>query len=148
MSTGTKIVKNALKQIGAHSPVKPANPESLEDVKDLLNSLRSRWEDDSIDTGAVPLNSIGDEFSEPQGLTNTFIYNLAIEAQPLFEKATISPQLRLNANRTYNDMVRKYQSIEIPRPQARSTLPKGQGNSTYWHHRDGQYFDDGEEIGG
>jgi hypothetical protein len=145
MSTGTKIVQNALKQLGVYSPVKPTNSESLEDVKDLLNSLRSRWEDDGIKTGAVPLNAIGDEFSEPQGLTNTFVFNLAIEAQPLFPNSNISPELRLNANKTFKDMLHKYQSIDIPTPKARSTLPKGMGNKRYFYDTE-TFFDAGEEI--
>lgn len=145
MSTGTKIVQNALKKIGAFSPVKPTNSESLEDVKDLLNSLRARWEDDDIVTGAVPLNAIGDEFSEPQGLTNAYVFNLAIEAQPLFEGSKISTELRMNANKTYRHMVEKYQTISIPTPKARSTLPKGQGNRRDLY--DKNYFDAGESIG-
>ncbi len=142
MSTGTKIVQNALKQIGAYSPVKPTNSESLDDVKDLLNSLLARWEDDSIYTGAVPLNAIGDEFSEPQGLTNTFVFNLAIEAQPLFPSGTISQELRANAKGTYNTMKTLYQSVTIPKKVARSTLPRGQGNI-----RTGTFYDAGESIG-
>ncbi|MCP5005424.1 MAG: hypothetical protein GY941_16030 [Planctomycetes bacterium] len=142
MSTGTKIVQNALKQIGAFSPVKPTNPESLEDVKDLLNSMLARWQDEGIETGAVPLDAIGDEFSEPMGLYNTFVFNLAIEAQPLFPSGTISPELRASANETYNQMKKLYQTFTIPKKVARSTLARGQGNFGL-----STFYSEGEEIG-
>jgi hypothetical protein len=145
MSTGTKLIQNALKKLGVFSIVKPTNPEQLEDVKDSLNSMLARWQDDGIECGAVPLNAIGDDFSEPLGLTNVFEDNLAIEVQPYFESAKISTRLLTNANKGYQDMLTKYRSVTIPKLQARSTLPKGQGNR---HHRyDNTFFDAGEEIG-
>lgn len=146
MSTGTKLVQNALKKLGVFSVVKPTNPETLEDVMDALNSMYARWQDDGIDCGAVPLNAIGKEFSEPLGLTNVFEDNLAIEVQPYFEGSKISTRLLTNANKGYQDMLTKYQAITIPKLQARSTLPKGQGNkrNVYW---DKTFFDTGEEIG-
>ncbi len=139
MSTGTAIVQGALKQIGVYSPVKPTNSESLEDVKNLLNSMLARWEDIGIQTGAVPLNAIGDEFSEPEGLKNIFIFNLAIEAQPLFPSASISPELRISANKGYNTLLNKYQSFSIPKRVISSTTPRGVGNT-------GTYFTEGEEL--
>lgn len=128
MSTGTKIVKGALSNIGAHSAIRPAPPESLEVGKDTLNSMIARWADDDIEFGAVPLNSIGDELSEPLGLTNTIIFNLAVELHPLFPGAQLSPELKTSANKTYQDMLTKSQTITIPRQVVRDTLPTGQGN--------------------
>ena len=71
MSTGTKIIQNALSNIGAHSPVKPASPEAMEVGKDALNGMIARWADDDIDFGAVVLEAAGDELGEPIGLTST-----------------------------------------------------------------------------
>jgi len=78
MSTGTKIIQNALSHIGAHSIIRPASPESVEIGKDVLNSMIARWADDGIEFGAVPIEDLGDELSEPVGLTNTVTFNLAI----------------------------------------------------------------------
>lgn len=144
MSTGTKIVQGALSRLGAHSPIKPAGPESMEVGKDTLNSMHSSWQDDGIEFGALPLNAVGDEFSEPMGLTNTIMDNLAILLQPQFPGTQISMDLRANATRGYTDMKAKFQSMEIPKLVARPTLVKGQGNKSYYSDT---FFDSGEEIG-
>lgn len=144
MSTGTKIVKGALSRLGVHSPIRPANPESLEDGKDVLNSMYASWQDKGIEIGAVPLNAIGDEFSEPLGLTATIMDNLAIICQPLFPGSQISAELRSNANKGYENMLLQYQPVTIPNPVVRETLPKGQGNRVRY---DSVYFDKGDEIG-
>ena len=146
MSTGTKMVQLALSLIGAHSPIKPAGPESIETGKDMLNSMISRWIDDGINTGMVPLKAVGDELSEPLSLTNTVASNLALELHPLFPASQVSPALRVNANKTYNDMLNKYQAITIPEPQVRETLPVGQGNRDHSFF-DKTFFDRGDEIG-
>lgn len=133
MSTGLKIVQNALSKIGAHSVPKPANPESLENGRIALNSYISQLQDDDIEFGAVALNAIGDELSEPQGLTNVIEDNLAIILQPQHPGTQISPRLQANANIGYNYMVRKYQTITIPKPVVRDTMPLGQGNKSSDH---------------
>jgi len=146
MSTGTKLVQGALSRLGAHSPLKPAGPEAIDVGKDTLNSMYSSWQDDSIEFGAMPLEAVGDEFSEPMGLTNTIMDNLALLLQPQFPGTQISMDLRVNATRGYTDMKAKFQSITIPNLIGRETLPKGQGNqhNRYWSNT---YFDKGEEIG-
>lgn len=146
MSTGTKLVQGALSRIGAHSPIRPASPESIDVGKDTLNSMYASWQDNNIDFGAVPLQAVGDEFSEPLGLTNMIMDNLAIQLQPLFPGTQISADLRLNAGKSYTDMVSKSQSVTIPKLVARDTLPKGQGNQ-HRHYWSNTFFDKGEEIG-
>lgn len=138
MSTGTQIIQNALSKIGAHSIVKPANPESMENGRKALNSYISKLQDDNILFGAVPLVAIGSELSEPQGLTNIIEDNLAIILQPQHHGSQISSQLQINANVGYNYMVRKYQTVTIPKPVVRHTMPLGQGNKT--HDRLGRTF--------
>jgi len=146
MSTGTKIVQGALGMIGAHSPIKPAGPESMETGRTMTNSMIARWQDNNIEFGAVPLQAIGGELSEPLGLTSTIMFNLALELHPLFPGSQISSELRRNANRTYQDLLKKCQGITIPKPVARATLPKGQGNNQNRFQSD-TFFDSGEEIG-
>lgn len=143
MSTGTKLVQGALSRLGAHSPIKPAGPEAIDVGKDALNSMYAKWQDDNIEFGAVPLDAVGDEFSEPMGLTNTVMDNLAIELQPLFPGAQISADLRINANKGYQDLLTKAQPITIPQQVVRETLPIGQGNKG--RHR--TFFGPGEDIG-
>lgn len=143
MSTGTKLVQGALSRIGAHSPIRPASPESIDVGKDALNSMHAKWQDDNIEFGAVPLQAVGDEFSEPMGLTNTIMDNLAVELQPLFPGTQISLDLRVNANKSYQDLLTKAQPITIPKQVVRETLPIGQGNKA--RHR--TFFSPGAEIG-
>ena len=128
MSTGLKIIRGALSRLGAHTVVKPANAESVENGRIVLNSYISQLQDDNIDFGAVPLDAVGDELSEPQGMTNVLEDNLAILLQPSHPGTQISQQLKINANIGYNYMVRKYQEIVIPAPVVRDTMPLGQGN--------------------
>jgi len=143
MSTGTKLVQGALSRIGAHSPIRPAGPEAIDVGKDTLNSMYAGWQDDTIEFGAVPLQAVGDEFSEPMGLTNTVMDNLAILLQPLFPGSQISADLRVNANKGYQDLLTKAQTITIPKQVVRDTLPIGQGNRS----RHKTFFSAGGEIG-
>ena len=105
--------------------------------------MHAKWQDDNIEFGAVPLQAVGDEFSEPMGLTNTIMDNLAIELQPLFPGTQISADLRVNANKSYQDLLTKAQPITIPKQVVRETLPIGQGNKS--RHR--TFFAPGEDIG-
>ena len=146
MSTGLKIIQNALGRLGAHSVVNPANPESVENGRVALNSYISRLQDDNIYFGAVPLIDIGEELSEPQGVTNAIEDNLAILLQPQHPGTQISQQLRINANIGTQHMKRKYKTIEIPKKVVRETLPKGSGNKTSRFY-DETFFDNGETIG-
>jgi len=145
MTTGTKIIHGALSRIGAHSPVRPAPPETMEVSKDMLNSMIAMYQDDNIEFGAVPLDDVGAELSEPLGLTNTIMDNLSLKLHPLFPGAQISPELRVSANKGYQDMIVKYQTITIPQPKVRGTLPLGQGNKT--RSTSGTFFNSGDEIG-
>lgn len=130
MSTGLKIIQNALGKLGAHSIAKPANTESIENGRIALNSYISQLQDDNIFFGAVPLMAAGEELSEPQGLTNVIEDNLAILLQPQHPGTQISPQLRVNANIGNNYMIRKFQVVIIPKQVVSNTMPLGAGNNT------------------
>jgi hypothetical protein len=144
MSTGTYIVTRALQKIQAHSKMKPANPDSLENGFLALNSYISALQDDQIDMGAVPLEAISDELSEPQGTTNYIIANLAIILQPDHPGTQISTELRIFANKGANSIKNTYQQVDIPRPVGRSTLPRGAGN---FRRRGRIFFNKDEPIG-
>jgi hypothetical protein len=147
MSTGTKIIQNALSKIGAHSIVKPDNAESIENGRIKLNSYISQLQDDDIEFGAMPLEAAGDELSEPQGLTNVIEDNLAILLQPDHPGTQISSQLKINANIGTNYMVRKYQTIVIPNPVVRDTMPLGQGNKPHLGVFGGVFAKKGQTLG-
>ena len=146
MTTGTKIVKGALSRIGAHSVIAPANPESINEAKDILNSMLAEWYDSGIDMSTVPLNAVGDDLSEPLGARNAIIDNLAILCKPLFEGAVISPELSANALKGLSQIKRTWKPIVIPKAQVRDTLPKGQGNRGHGWYSDA-YFKKGDELG-
>lgn len=145
MSTGTDIVQRALQEIKAHSPIKPAHPESIERGRKVLNGYISELQDDNIDFGAVPLEAVGDELSEAQGATNAIVANLAILLQPGQAGTNVSPELRVNAVKGAALLKRKFKTITIPRQVVRQTLPKGTGNSRY--SEDPIYFNNSESIG-
>lgn len=145
MTTGTKIVQRALGKIGAHSPLQPAPPESIEAAKDTLNSMISEWYDDGIDLGAVPLNAVGDELSEPSGARNAIQNCLAVTLAPDFPNAQVSTELVKQANKGFMMIESIWGAIEIPKSVGRETRPMGQGTKLYrW--QDG-FLTQGSEIG-
>jgi len=146
MSTGTKIVQAALQTLGAHSPIKPARPESIENGRDRLNSMMSDWYDEDIILGIRPLEAVGDELGEPVGTTNAIIDNLAVLLQPDHPGTQISAQLRINATKGYRKVKRRFRTTTIPNPVVRQTLPKGQGNKRFL--TDSYiYFGSGDTLG-
>ena len=143
MSTGTTIVKRALQKIGAASAVSEPSAEALATGFEALNGMISLWTSRGIQTGATPLNVIGDELNEKPDCRNAIISNLAVLVSADFDngKAIVSPQLRATANGELAVVKALYQSIEVPKKVVSSTLPKGQGNKSH------AFFDDGESIG-
>lgn len=144
MSTGTAIIQSALSKIGVHSVVAPAVAEAITTAKETLNSFVAQLEDDGIITGMVPLETTGSELSEPLGIRNIIIDNLAILVLPYFPDKVASNDLQISARKGMNYLKSHYKTIVIPKPVARSTLPKGQGNS--YPYSD-PFFRKGEEIG-
>ncbi len=149
MTTGTEIVKKALKKIGANSIAAPAAPETIIEGRDALNSMLQNWLSQDIDLGIVPLDPPGDELGEPNDATNAIISNLAIYLAPDFDNGNqiVSPTLKQNATRDYNTVKNLYQCVSIPDKVVTSTLPKGQGNR-YWYWNGNTYFRKGETVDG
>lgn len=150
MTTGTKIVQRALSHIGAHSIAQPANPESLEVGKDTLNSMLASWLDEwGIDTGAVPLNVIGGDLSEPLGARMHIEYNLAMALYPDFPGSQMASNLPQLAQKGFDSILTTWGDSSIPNARVRGTLPRGQGNkrggnNNRWTRT---FFKKGTEIG-
>lgn len=147
MTTGTTIVKRALQEIGASSAVSEPSAESLATGLENLNSMISMWSSKGIQTGATPLEVIGDELNEKQDCRNGIIFNLAIYMAPNFDngKIVVSQDLKNNARRELGDITALYKTFTVPKKVASSTLPKGQGNRQGLLGR--AFFNEGEEIG-
>jgi hypothetical protein len=130
MSSGTEIIQDALKEIGAYSVASPAAPESITDVMRKLNSMVQSWESLGIKTGMVPLEVPGNELSEPMDIRNAVVENLAISAAPLFDnaKAVVSAELRMSAAKGMAHAKKFYQIITVPQKTVSSTMPLGAGN--------------------
>lgn len=128
MTAGTVIIDEALNELGVSSPVKSAPAASINKVKDRLNGMIARWEDDGIVMGCVFLTTAGDELSEPLGAYNAIVANLAVECDGLFPSAKLKASTARNAKIGFEYLVRRWQELEIPAPVARPTYPKGQGN--------------------
>lgn len=148
MSTGTKVVRNALRHIGVDSPLQDAPPESYDSGKDALNSLvASLYDEWAIDMGAVPLETIGQELCEPLGATMHLEYMLALAMLPQYPEARPIANLTQLANDGFSSLLKVYGDSSIPKPQVRSTLPKGQGNTRYRYRYQETFFEAGDEIG-
>lgn len=130
MSSGTTIIELALKEIGAHSIVAPADSESIVTGMSVLNSMLQLWLSQAIDLGIVPLQAPGDELGEPLDARQAIIDNLAVAVSPNFDNGNniVSPALRAAANRGYTSIENLYQIVTIPNKVVSSTLPRGAGN--------------------
>jgi len=149
MTTGTKIIHAALQRIGGHSPLSPANPESIQTSLDTLNSFVAELVDDNVDMGCVPLTEPGGDLSEPLGARNAIIDNLAIELQPMFPGTLVSPELKANASKGMSKIRTQWEKVVIPKRIVRDSLPKGEGNkpkhgNSYYGNT---FFEEGDTLG-
>jgi len=131
MTIGTKVLKGALRKIGAHSTVSPAEPDTLVEAMDTLNTMLQMWRSQGIIMGALPLKTPGGQLGEPADARNAIEDNLAIALAPNFDngKVVVSDDLRRNARDGYSWVKSLYQVITIPDKVPSSTLPRGAGNS-------------------
>jgi hypothetical protein len=131
MSTGNKVIKGALKKIGAHSAVSPAEPEEIVEAMETLNSMLQLWRSQGILNQLMPLKVPGDELAEPSDSRNIIEDNLAIACAPNFDngKVIVSATLERNARVGYAWLKNLNQVISIPDKIPSSMLPRGAGNS-------------------
>lgn len=131
MTTGTVLIEDALRRIGAHSIASPAQPETIVDGMDILNSMLQLWMSWGIDIQTIPIEEPGEEVSEPIDAKNAIIDNLAIAMSPNFDNGTtvVSPQLKSNALMGFNMVKTLYTKFTIPNKVPSSTLPLGAGNA-------------------
>ncbi len=134
MSSGTTLVKGALRQLQATSESSEASPATFVIGKDKLNAMLQLWISQGILLETTPINSVGGEVSEPQDARNGIILNLAVELEMEFGVSDVPSSQRLhgNAAKAYNDIKRLYQSLTIPQRVVSSTTPIGAGNPRYW----------------
>lgn len=148
MSTGTDIIKEALQEIGAHSNIAPASPDSIVLGMKKLNSMLEMWLSKNISIGFTPLSVPGDELNEPADTRNGIIDNLAMKLAPPFDngKQVVSQDLRINARTGFQDIKNLYQKITVPDKKVSSTLPVGAGNSRGVNRR--TFFPKGGTVDG
>lgn len=128
MSTGTEVIRAALRKIGAYSIASPDDPESIILGRDTLNSMIQEWETVGIKLGCVPLNAPGDELSEPLDARNGIVENLALRMYPDFPMKADLAVLSRHARVSMIFIKKFYQPITIPKPIPSSTMPMGAGN--------------------
>jgi len=131
MSTGTIIIQDSLSNIGAHSVIRPAGPESISIGLRRLTGMMELWLSDSILLGVTPLVAPGDELNEPTDATQVIINKLSIELSPLFNngKQVTTPEVRLNAKLGFATIKKLYQTVTIPCKRVSGTLPRGEGGT-------------------
>lgn len=131
MSTGTSIIQDALRKIGAFSPLQPADPDTIVGAMETLNAMMQLWRSQGIMQNAVPLEVPADDMYEPFDARNAIVDNLALYLAPNFDngKVVVSQDLRRNARLGFADIETLYGKYTIPNKVPSSTLPKGAGNS-------------------
>jgi len=131
MTIGTVLIEDALRRIGAHSIASPAEPETIVDGMDILNSMLQNWMSWGLNIQTIPIAEPGEEVSEPIDAKNAIIDNLAVLMSPNFDNgiSVVSEQLRTNARMGFNQVKTLYTKFTIPNKVPSSTLPLGAGNS-------------------
>ena len=149
MTTGTDLVKSALRKIGAHSIAAPAAPETIPEGRVILNAMLQSWLSRNIDLGIVPIDAPGEEVGEPADATNAIVYNLAILLAPDFDngKEVVSGTLAMIARREFQIVSTLFNTTTIEPKVVSSTLPKGQGNKQSFGNFP-IFFQEGETIDG
>ena len=147
MSIGTDLIEEALKQIGAHSIIAPADPESILIGRNKLNGMLQAWLTNDIDLGTVFIDAEGDEVGEPIDARSGIVDNLSIACAPMFasQNVRVTPELRTNARIGFNAIKAAYQVPTIPDKTVSSTLPRGQGN-TFGRFMDNVYSGSGATL--
>ena len=128
MTTGTVLVQNALKMIGAHSVVSPANVEAINDGGVTLVSMLEMWLTEGVNIGFTPIDAVGNDINEPPDTTNGIESNLAVLMLPKFPGVTAPAGLFTLAATQKARIFSNYRSLSIPKKRASSTLPLGSGN--------------------
>lgn len=128
MTTGTVLVQNALKMIGAHSVVSPANVEAINDGGVTLVSMLEMWLTEGVNIGFTPPAAVGNDINEPPDTTNGITTNLAVLLLPNFPGVTPTAGLFTLAATQKAKIFSNYRSLSIPKKRASSTLPLGSGN--------------------
>jgi len=132
MSIGTDVIKGALRKIGAHSIVSPAEPGTIIETMETLNSMILEWISQDIELGITPLEAPSDDLDEPPGTRNIIEDNLAIAAAPNFDNGSttvVSAALQRNARLGFGRLEVAYQAVSVPKKKVSGTLPRGAGNS-------------------
>lgn len=148
MSSGTFIIRSALKRIGAASIVQPAAPETITEGRAILKSMLQLWLSWGIQIKFAPLDEPGDELGEPLDTRNAIIDNLALMLAPDFDngRGNVSEQLKNNARAGLSQVKQIYRPLTAPNKGATSTTPRGIGNINGVNSR--VFFDEGEEFSG
>lgn len=146
MTTGTVIIEDALRQIGAHSLVAPAPAETLDIGFRKLVQMLHEWLSRNIDLGVSPLEVVGDALNEPPDATNAITSNLAIAMAPMFGGGSIkvTPQLSANAEISRQIVFNLYWNGTVPDKVVSATLPRGQGARIWW--TDSTFFGGGATL--
>ena len=150
MSSGTKVIKAALRLGGAYSSRSPADPESISIGMDVLNSLIQELIDSGMSKlGATVLKVPGDELNEPLNAYNAIVSILAVRLIPNFEEGRmmLSQTAHNNAILGYSFLQKAFGEVYVPRKKIPSTLPRGEGSEAHYYD-DSAYFNKGDSFGG
>ena len=135
MTVVNTIIDQAAFRIGAHSTVRPLNPNSRAEMFTQLLNMINQWEGVSTILPVTIPTDLTDDLEEPTWSTQAVITNLAVmSAGPL--QLTASPQLLRENTQNQTDLLLNAN----PRPQQGypDNLPLGKGNNTgprgrrYW----------------
>ncbi len=131
MSSGTLIIKDSLRLIGAHSIARDADADAVQLGMRRLNGMIAEWEDQGIILNAKTLKNPGDPLDEPDGAYQAIIENLAVRLSPNYDngKAKVSRVLAANARISFMLVKDNYRVFTIPKKKVSSTCPVGEGNS-------------------
>lgn len=131
MTTASDIIHGALKILGAHSRVNPADPELVADSLPYLQSLLAELSTKEIDISATSPTGLTDDLSESAGATSSLKNILAIDIAPITrtppERMQIGPGRSINRSTEMHKLSQQFFNPTIPNIVPSVLLPRGQG---------------------
>lgn len=125
MTTAIDVIESALEHLGAHSPLNPAPPETLNRAVTVLAGLIEEWDGEEFKLGATEPTKTADELNELPGARNPLEYGLALKLSSVVRKP-VTDDLRREAGKSIGIARERFQYVLPDKREGRTLY--GQGN--------------------
>ena len=129
MTTAAEVIESALTKLGAHSPLNPAPPETINVGVKVLREIIIEWDQQDFRIQAIPPTKTADELSEALGANVALEYELAKRMSAEIQKPMSDEVVQMR-----EDVLRHARAMwrdTFPDRRNRASL-RGRGNVNPW----------------